>query len=235
MKSLVFDTSSVISLITNNLLDITVQLKKKFNGEFIIPTSVKEELIDNPLHGKKYEFQALLFADALAEGKFKLMKNLNVNKKAEKLMNAANNIFYINNKPLKIVDLAEVEGLVLACELKASAYVVDERTLRLLVEDYRNLTRIFERKFKEKVGVNQEQLKLFNDFCGEIKIIRSVELITVAYELGLFQNFLQAKELVKEDFERRLLDGLLWGLKLRGCSVSSNEIEDILKLEKFSR
>ena len=59
--------------------------------------------------------------------------------------------------------------------------------------------------------------------------------MTIAYELGLFHGFLQAKNFVKEDFEKKLLDGLLWGLKLRGCAVSSDEINDIMKLEKFNK
>ena len=36
MKNLVFDTSSVITLVTNNLLDLLMPLKSKFKGDFFI-------------------------------------------------------------------------------------------------------------------------------------------------------------------------------------------------------
>ena len=41
MKALVFDSSAIISLATNNLLWTVKHLKEKFGGEFILPASVK--------------------------------------------------------------------------------------------------------------------------------------------------------------------------------------------------
>ena len=33
------------------------------------------------------------------------------------------------------------------------------------------------------------------------------------------------------DLKKTLLEGLLWGLKLRGCSISTEEIDEILKMK----
>jgi|SRR3989344_64746 len=230
MKSLVFDTSSIISISTNNLLDRLFELKKSYNGEFLISNSVKEELIDNPLKTKRFEFQAVLIADAVGKGRFKFFDNLAVKNKAAILMNVANNIFSIGGKPLRILDRAEIEGLVLAGVVKADAYVVDERTLRLLVEDYRKLQQLLERKFHNDVEVDKRNLKNFNELAN-VKIIRSVELMTIAFELGLLNEFSGGKDMIN-GYRRKMLEGVLWGLRLRGCGISTKEINDVLKLER---
>ena len=56
MKSLVFDSSTIITLAMNNLLSLLKPLKEKFQGEFYIPLSVKEEIIDVPFRSKKFKF-----------------------------------------------------------------------------------------------------------------------------------------------------------------------------------
>ena len=234
MRALVFDTSAVISISANNLLEVLFALKQHFQGEFFISPAVKRELIDNPLHTRRFELQAVLLADFIAKGSLKFLQHLAVEHKAAELTDVINRIFSINGKPLSIVDPAEVEGLVLAKMLKAEAYVIDERTLRLLVEDYHNLVRLFERKFGMRVGVDKSALHGFQDFLGDVHILRSAELMTVAFELGLFHGYLDGKQLIR-DYEKKMLEGILWGLRLRGCAISTREIEDVLKLERFNK
>lgn len=234
MKSLVFDTSAVISISANNLLEVLFALKQHFQGEFFVSPAVKKELIDNPLHTRRFELQAVLLADCIAKGYLKFLQHLAVEHKAAELTEVINRIFFISGKPLRIVDVAEVEGLVLAKMLKAEAYVLDERTLRLLVEDYRNLMRLFERKFGMQVHIDRVALRIFQEFLREVKILRSTELMTIAFELGLFNGYLDGKRLVG-DYERKMLEGILWGLRLRGCAISTREIEDVLKLERFNK
>ncbi|HLC57357.1 MAG TPA: hypothetical protein VJH95_02185 [Candidatus Nanoarchaeia archaeon] len=233
MKSLVFDSSSVISIMTNNLMDVLFELKKRFNGEFFIPDAVKLELVDNPLRTRRFELQAVMLADYIGEGYFKFFENIAVKSQGEVLTETANNIFMIDGKALRIVDSAEICGLVLANMVKASAYVVDERTLRLLVEDYRKLKELFERKFNARVEVDRRSLKKFQEVVGGVKIIRSAELMTLGFELGLFNKYKSGGELV-DGYKQRMLEGILWGLRLRGCSISTNEINEILKIEKVN-
>ena len=40
MKALIFDSSSIISIVTNNLLNILADLKKIYKGEFLISNEV---------------------------------------------------------------------------------------------------------------------------------------------------------------------------------------------------
>lgn len=224
MKYLVFDTSSLISITTNNLLNIFEQLQKKFQGEFLIANSVKKEIIDTPLTSKKFKLEAIQISNLMDRGVIKLYKNLNLQNKTNNTLEMINNIFFTGESPIKIVDLAEVESLILASSLNA-VYVVDERTLRLIVENPKNLVSLLERKLNKKVKLNGKNLKLFKELVSNIKIIRSSELMTIAFEQGLFNDY-------KSD-KKEILDGLLWGLRLRGCAISTDEINDTLKLEKL--
>ncbi len=226
MKSLVFDTGPIISIVTNNLLWILKPLKQKFGGEFYITQKVKNELIDKPLRSKKFKFEAITILEYINDETLKISKQ-SVYPKAEILLNLANSIFKIKNKYLQIVSKGEIEALALASKLKSSALVVDERTLRMLIEDPGALTKILSNKLHTKVNIDKNNLRKFQKELNKINIIRSSELLTIAYELGLLNKYL------KNGVDKKtLLDGLLWGTKLRGCSISSQEIESIIRLEK---
>jgi len=224
MKYLIFDTSSLISITTNNLLDIFEQLQKKFQGEFLIAKSVKREIIDVPSKSKKFKLESIQISTLVDKGVIKIYKNLNLENKTKQTLEIINSIFYTGETPIKVVDKAEVESLILASSLNA-VYVVDERTLRMVVENPKNLVNLLERKLHKKVKINGKSLRLFKEIVSTVKIIRSSELMTIAFEQGLFDNY-------KAD-KKEILDGLLWGLRLRGCAISTDEINDTLRLEKL--
>jgi len=228
MKSLVFDTGPVISLTMNNLLWLLKELKKKFKGEFYISTSSKEELVDHPLSTKRFEFEALQVLKIINEGTLKVLEDKEVEKKTNILLDLANSIFNAYGKNIRIVHKAEMQGLALCINLKADAFVVDERTSRLLIEDYSRLKNILEKKLHTRIKVNNNNLKEFQKITKGVKIIRSIELVTAAFELGLLNSYI----LNIKDAKKKLLDSVLWGVKLDGCAVSKNEIEEIMKLVK---
>lgn len=228
MKNLVFDTGPIISLTMNNLLWLLKELKKKFNGNFYISKSVKEELVDHPLTTKRFEFEALQVLKIINEGTLNIIENKELDKKTNILLDLANSIFYAYNKNINIVHKAEMQGLALTINMGADAFVVDERTSRLLVEDYVWLKNILEKKLHTNIKVNNKSLREFQKIIGNIKIIRSVELVTAAYELGLLNNYI----LNIQDAKRRLLDSILWGVKLDGCAVSKREINEIMRVVK---
>ena len=110
--------------------------------------------------------------------------------------------------------------------MQADAYVVDERTMRLLIENPKSLKRLLENKLHCNVTMDNKLVKGFKDMIKDIKVIRSIELVTIAYEKGLLNKFI-TNHVTPAD----LLDGLLWGLRLRGCSISNEEIDDLMKFE----
>ena len=226
MKSLIFDTGPIISIATNNLLWILKPLKQKFNGEFYITQKVKKELIDKPLRSKKFKFEAITISEYIKDGTLKISKQ-SVYPKAEILLNLANSVFKTKHKYLQIVSKGEIEALALASKLKSNALVVDERTTRMLIEDPSALTKILSNKLQIQVTMDKNNLKKFQKELNNINIIRSAELLTIAYELGFFNKYI-----TNSIDKKAILDGLLWGTKLRGCSISSREIDTIMKLEK---
>ncbi len=222
MKSLVFDTSSIISIVTNDLLWVLGPLKKIFNGEFYVPYSVKEELVDKPLTIKRFKLEAIMIDKLINDHVLNVYTKLN----AQDLLEHINNIYLVDNKSVKIVSLAEVEALALFLRLQASSYVVDERTMRLVIEDPEKLRLLLEKKLHTKVDMNKDLLKEFQHIVEGVKVIRSTELLIMAYEKGFLNQYITAKNSDKD-----LVDGLLWGLRLNGCAISTDEIDEIIRLE----
>ena len=215
MKALVLDTGVVITLSLNNLLGKVNLLKKDFKGEFFITEEVERELITKPLQGKKYKLEALQIKRLLKKGVLKVYrKKIDCNSFLELC-----NKIYRSKDYVSILDKGEVESFVLAKELKGT-YVVDERTMRMLVEDSYGLKDVLERKLRKKIEIDMSNLGKFKEFINDVKIIRSSELMFVAFEKGYF------KELGSKD----VLDALLWGLKLRGCAISSDEINELKRM-----
>ena len=222
MSILVFDTSSIISLVTNDLLWLVSSLKEKFEGNFYIPNSVKVELVDKPMMTRKFKLEAIMISKVINEGGLEVYAPLNV----DDLLLHLNMIYNVGGRSLHIVDRAEVEALALTLRLQADSYVVDERTMRLVIENPYKLKNILQEKLQKRVEVNKKVLKDVQHITKGIKVIRSTELVTVAYEKGLLNKYVTAS-----NSEKDLVDGFLWGLRLRGCAISTEEIDEILRLE----
>ena len=58
-------------------------------------------------------------------------------------------------------------------------------------------------------------------------------MMVIAYEKGMLNKYLSSNQkVVKINQKRQLLEGLLWGLKLRGASMRMDELNKILAIEK---
>ncbi|NQV08235.1 hypothetical protein HQ529_00095 [Candidatus Woesearchaeota archaeon] len=225
MKSIIFDTGPIISLAINNLLNILPALKKQFNGEFYITSGVERELVNKPLSTKAYEFEALRVLKLIRERTLKVVSSNKINNLANHLLNLANNSFMAHNHPIKLVHLAEMEALATAILLNSNTLAIDERTTRMLIEEPKNVERIFRNKLHTEIRIDNNNLGRFKEYTKNVKVIRSVEIVTIAFKLGLLDKYLYKSN------KKQLLDGLLWGMKLNGCAVSKKEIEKIKKLE----
>jgi len=230
MKAIVFDSSSIISLAMNDLLWTLKALKKIYKGDFYIPNSVKKEIIDVPIKSKKFKLEAIMISKLVDEGILKVGKTVDVNK----LLFLANSVFISKENlqvkspggKLNILQKGEIEAIALCAELNADAYVVDERTMRLFMEDSEGLKTILEGKLHTSVSVDNKMLSDFKKQINGVNIIRSSELMMVALEKGLFEEYINVKN------KRELVDAILWGLRLRGCAISTEEINETIKLVK---
>ncbi|MDP2672190.1 MAG: hypothetical protein Q8O84_00060 [Nanoarchaeota archaeon] len=224
-KVLIFDSSSLISLSLNGLLEELKKLKKIFNGEFIITKEVKREVIDEPIKMKMYELEALKIQNLIDEGCLNMPDKIGIQDKEItnlmfKLMNLANTMFIGNGNEIQLIQKGETSCLALSKLLNdkkiKNVLVIDERTLRMLVEKPENLKELLEKKLHTNIKLRKGNFQQFKDF----KIIRSAELMYVAYKKGLIN--LKGKE---------VLDALLYALKFKGCAISFDEIEEIKKIK----
>ncbi len=230
MKAIVFDTSSIITLSLNNLLYLLPELKHRFKGQFFITKDVKREIIDKPLKSKKFKLEALQIHQLILDNTLEIYGQ-QIEKQTQHILNICNNLFKGKNHFIHLVDKAEVEALALANLLRAT-YIVDERTMRMLIEAPLELKKILERKLHTKITINNNNLKQLQKEIN-VNIIRSTELVTAAYSLSLLNNLTKHDHLINLNLKREVLDGLLWGLKLNGCSISRKEIDQIEEIEGF--
>lgn len=227
MKSLVFDAGPIISLGTNNLLWILEPLKAKFNGKFFITEPVRKELVDRPLETKKFKFEAIQVERLVESGILEVIDNDFIRQTSPILLDTANQIFRAYDYYMRIVHLAEMSVIAAAMNIKADAIVIDEKTTRFLVENPRMVLEILRKTLHSPASINENNLKSFNNSVKGIKTIRSVELVTVAYESGFLDRFITKLPNAREN----LLESVLWGVKLNGCAVSKEEIEQIMRIE----
>lgn len=231
MKSIVFDAGPIINMTLNNLLDVFVSLRKSFDGKFYICENVRKELIDKPFSGKKYKFEALQVMKLIEEKVLDVVDNHKIDEISEHLLYLANNCFSARKHPITIVHSGEIQSLACAIYVGADAVAIDERTTRMLVEDPKKLAEILSRKIHTNIKIDDKCINQLKKEIGNMKIIRSFELVTVAYEKGLLDSFIPKVEM--ENVRKDLLDSVLWSIKLNGCSVSEEEIKDVLKLERL--
>jgi len=227
MKSLIFDAGPIISLATNNLLLVLEPLKKKFDGEFYITDAVRRELVDRPLETKRFKFEAIQVESLIEKGILEVIDNNFIRDNTPRLLNIANEIFKAYNNYIKIVHFAEISVIAAAISMNSEAIVIDEKTTRFLIENPRLIVEILKKTLHTPISINENNLKEFNNTAKNIKAIRSIELATIAYELGLLDSYVTKIADARKD----LLEGVLWGLKLNGCAVSRDEIDQIVRIE----
>jgi hypothetical protein len=225
-KVIIFDSGTLISFAMNGLLPELVKLKEIFNGKFIIPIEVKKEIIDTPIEIKKFELQAMKLKDLFSRNILETPNSLDIKQKdiskiTLELLNKANTLLVSKNKDVELISSGETACLALSKILSDrkidNLIAADERTIRVLCENPRNLKNLMERKLHSKVEFKKENFEEFKGF----RFIRSTELIYIVYKKGLIE--------LKEE---KLLDALLWALKSTGCAISTEEIEEIKSIAK---
>ena len=223
-KAIIFDSGALISFSMNGITDIIRRLKENFKGKFLITKEIKREIIDVPMSIKRFELEALKLKQLLDEGILEMPSSLNIEdseitKNTREILKIANSTFNGGGKNIHILDTGETSCIALGRILNErkikNVLAIDERTTRMLVEGPENLKKILERKMDEKISLRKENLKYFEGF----KIIRSAELVYVAYKKGLIN--------LKN---KNVLSALLYAVKFKGAAISGDEIREIEKI-----
>jgi len=220
MKYLIFDAGPLINFSMNGLLPLFKRIKDEFSGKFTISKEVKKEIIDRPQEIKRFQLGALQLKSLLNSGVIEIAKQSDEQKKQlerkkVEFLNIANSTFRAKNNDINLIHNGEAATLTLASILKPSVIVIDERTTRMLCENPSNLKSLLQKKLHTNIKANTKNYSYFQGF----KIIRSTELIYIAYKKGLHK--------LKDP---SILGAMLNGVKYKGCSVSEKEIEIINSL-----
>ena len=203
----------------NSILDLIRELKKGFDGKFIITHQVEYEIVQRPMTIKKYKLGALKVKSLIDEGILEFPESLKISNKeiednTQDILKQLNAIFYANNHPVHLIDLGEASILALNSLLNKkgmqTVIAIDERTTRMLIEKPENLHKLMEEKLGAKINIKS----ISHPSLKNVSFIRSSELIYVAYRKGLVKD-------------KEMLDAMLYGAKFKGCSISFDEIKEI--------
>lgn len=223
-KVIIFDAGALISFSMNGITNIIKDLRGVFQGKFMITQEVKKEIVDKPIKIKRFKLEALKMQKLIDEGILEFPSSLGIddseiNKQTNELLDIANETFKGNGKGIHIIDIGEASCIALGRMLNKmnvqNVIAVDERTLRSLIETPEDLKKFLGKKLHTKITSDKNKLKFFKGF----KIIRSPELIYVAYKKGLIKFK-----------DKTALDSLLYAVKYKGASISNHEIEEMEKI-----
>lgn len=229
MKTILFDAGPIISLTMNNLLWVLPELKNS-KLKFYITSAVKHEIVDRPLETRRFKFEALQVQRLLDNKTIDVIDDEEVISLAKLLQNLANSILSAHNQPIALLQRGELETLAAAILYKADALVIDERVTRTLIENPSELKKLMERRLHQRLNLNKSALDEFTQRTRHLRIIRSIELATCAFEQGILDSYIVKLPNAK----RELLESVLWGLKMNGASVAEQEINEIVKIQKLN-
>lgn len=227
---LVFDTGPIITLTMNSLLWLLDPLKKLLGGQFLISPAVRRELVDNPLETKKFKFEALHTYRYIRKKTLKVYEKEDYLKLKAEIESLCNSCFIARGNPIRIMHDGEIETIAIAIVTGSMNLVVDERTTLLLVENPLYIPTILGGKLKFPIDTDRKKLARLKRLLSGLNAMRSVELVSYAYEAGLLDRYLPERPYSR----LTLLDAVLWGLKLNGCAVSEKEIIEIMAYEGSS-
>lgn len=220
-KALFFDTGPIITLVLSRVEWILPLLKKRFGGTFYITPAVRHELIERPLATKRFEFEALQSLKLLRDGVLELYEEVPA-KMVKELDTLANTSFSLQGKNMDILQTGELEAVASAAK-SGSPVVIDERTLRLCMENPSSVQSLLEHRFDKPLQSVPARLGKFQQALKWVTVIRSLELVAVAFSLGLMDGYIPPQK----DGRKILLDSILWATKVNGAAVSEEEIEDV--------
>ena len=225
-KDIICDSGVFISLTSSCLSEILYFFSNKKNVRFIVPHAVEDEMVNYPIRRKikRYLFSAIRIKDAIDDRVITKIEKRGVSPGGERIIELANNLFFLRGKPLKLIQRGEAEMLELAFELGIENLLVDERTTRMLIEAPFRLKEHLEREFGINVMLNKKNLSELSKHIGHFSVIRSSELITVAYECGFFKKY--------QEMEKAAYEAALYKIKFSGCSIGFDEIRNCLKQVK---
>ena len=210
MSVFVVDSSTIISLALNCLLDVFEKFHKK-GHRFIIPKWVYDEVVERPIRSERFGFEAYRIKQKVNKGIFEIYSG-KISDEAMAFSKYINNSFFADHHPIKIIHPADAEGMILARRI-GDGLIVDERNMRLVIENPMGIKNLLQHKLHREIKVNEKNLEKALSYVKDLPILRSVDLISIAW-----------KEKIMDLDGKDELEKMLYSLKFSGCAISFDEI-----------
>jgi len=220
-RDVLCDSGVLISLTSACLDNLLYFFAENHGVRFVIPPSVEEESVGRPMKSnlRQHLFSAVRIRDAIDDGVITVV-DAKVADKTRRIMNMANNMFYIKGRPLRLIHHGESEMLALSKKLGIENILIDERTTRMLIEAPFSLKEHLEEEFRVNVMLDKKKFKELTSEISSIQAIRSSELVMLAYENGYFRRF--------EKIQKKAVEAALYKMKYSGCSIGFDEINEYM-------
>jgi len=221
MKSLLFDSSALISLGLTTSFPLLEKLKEDYEGQFAIPLAVKKEVVDKALQIKRFKYEGYKIKNLIDKGVLEVINESPYRSDVQRLSKLANTTFSVHGKPINIIHPGELALLVIAHKNNdEGTVIIDERTTRLLVEAPEQIAAMLGGKLHAHIDVDKNKLTQLRKEMAGITILRSADLALAAYLKGYL------------DSGKDMFEDLLWALKFAGCAISGKEIKEYLRYAK---
>ncbi|MFH1780353.1 MAG: hypothetical protein ABH803_04425 [Candidatus Micrarchaeota archaeon] len=222
MVLVVCDSSSLISLSESCNISVLPFLKEEFGLNFVIPPAVQEEIISHPLKVKKFAFSAVRLRKLLDDKVLQVITSPTLMKESKRILEESNSLFRVRNRPLQILQEGEAQCVALFSSISANLLLVDEKTTRMLLEDAGKLAQTVTAENGKDCLVDESKYSFFSKLGKEVRVIRSTELLALAFEKGFFDGF--------KDNKSFAFHAALYALRKSGCSISTVELDEYEEL-----
>jgi predicted nucleic acid-binding protein len=218
-KTVVADSSSIISLALNCMSSALQEMGVKL----LVTDEIYEEIILRPMGSKRYALESMRIKKLFSDGVISVQNPEPLI--TEEIMNLSNSIYHVKNHPLHLIHKGEAAALALLAGIEADAFLIDERTTRMLIEDPETLRTVLSDQLGRHVDMDHQKLAAFSDILPDISILRSSEVAAVAYEKGILCRNLGNPG-------KEALMATLYALKFSGCAISWQEINEYMSIER---
>ncbi|HLE06492.1 MAG TPA: hypothetical protein VI790_04000 [Candidatus Nanoarchaeia archaeon] len=222
MKELLIDSSSLISMATNCLMWVIDKLRESSEIQFVITPEIHKEVIEKSMNIDKFRLSGIRILKRLCNGAI-IVKETDMGI-TNRLLDIANKIYSVKGDYYHVVHEGELGLIPLAIQNKSYTLATDERIFFKMITDPEGLKRLFENRLHTAVTINQDKLNEFKELTKDIDVFKSSDLVAIAYEKGLMNEYI--KECESKKLGRDLLTGSLWALKMSGCSISTLDIKE---------
>ncbi|MFH1199775.1 MAG: hypothetical protein V1708_01780 [Candidatus Micrarchaeota archaeon] len=214
-KTLVFDSSTLISLSETCSTAALGFLKKRSGVRLAAPQAVYEESVGTPSRTHKFGFSALRIKRLFSNGVIEVPAG-DLRQETDAILQECNSLLAVGGRPLKLIHEGEAACIALLQKTGAQHLAIDEKTLRLMVESPKKMRKLLQAEYSQPIEENTAALKQWEAKTKGVRIIRSAEILATAAQEGFFRQF--------GADEQDAWHAAAYALRNAGCSLSSREL-----------